>query len=70
MAGPEARPELVTSAEHLADLVRRVVAAPRYALDTEFHREKSYWPRLALLQLAWYEGPEATHRSPSSTRSR
>jgi ribonuclease D len=57
VAGPEARPELVTSVEHLAGVVRRLLVAPRYALDTEFHREKSYWPRLALVQLAWYEGP-------------
>lgn len=25
----------------------------RYALDTEFHREQSYWPRVALVQIAW-----------------
>jgi ribonuclease D len=34
-----------------------VVAAlrrePRYALDTEFHRERTYFPKLALVQLAW-----------------
>ena len=28
-------------------------AAERYALDTEFHRERSYYPQLALVQLAW-----------------
>ena len=26
---------------------------PRYALDTEFHREQTYFPRLGLVQLAW-----------------
>jgi ribonuclease D len=26
---------------------------PRYALDTEFHRERTYYPKLALVQLAW-----------------
>jgi ribonuclease D len=26
---------------------------PRYALDTEFHRERTYFPKLALVQLAW-----------------
>jgi ribonuclease D len=34
-----------------------VVAAlrdqPEYALDTEFHRERTYFPKLALVQLAW-----------------
>ncbi len=26
---------------------------PRFALDTEFHRERSYWPEAALIQIAW-----------------
>lgn len=30
--------------------------AERYALDTEFHRERTYWPQLALVQIAW-DGP-------------
>ncbi|MEO5725274.1 MAG: HRDC domain-containing protein [Ilumatobacteraceae bacterium] len=29
-----------------------LLAEPRYALDTEFHRERTYFPKLALLQLA------------------
>jgi ribonuclease D len=37
--------------------VARLVLADRYALDTEFHRERTYWPSLALLQVAWPEGP-------------
>lgn len=32
---------------------------PRYALDTEFHRERTYYPKLALVQFAWRpEGDE------------
>jgi ribonuclease D len=26
---------------------------PRYSLDTEFHRERTYYPKLALVQVAW-----------------
>lgn len=36
----------------LEDFVDRLLAEPRYALDTEFHRERTYYPKLALLQLA------------------
>jgi ribonuclease D len=37
----------------LKDIVKDALAEPRYALDTEFHRERSYYPKLALVQLAW-----------------
>ena len=37
----------------LDDLLDVLVAEPRYAIDTEFHREKTYFPRLALVQIAW-----------------
>jgi ribonuclease D len=40
----------------LAELVRTIAGEPRYALDTEFHGERSYWPHLALIQIAWPEG--------------
>ncbi|MGH9106870.1 MAG: ribonuclease D [Acidimicrobiales bacterium] len=46
-------PEIVASAGALSSLVDELAAAPRYALDTEFHRERTYWPRLALVQVAW-----------------
>jgi ribonuclease D len=37
----------------LDDVVDTLVAEPVYAIDTEFHRERTYFPALALVQLAW-----------------
>ena len=37
----------------LDDVVDALIAEPAYAIDTEFHRERTYFPRLALVQLAW-----------------
>ena len=37
-------------------IVDRLVGEDRYAIDTEFHRERTYYPRLALVQLAWPGG--------------
>jgi ribonuclease D len=37
----------------LASVVEACLGQPRYALDTEFHRERTYYPKLALVQLAW-----------------
>jgi ribonuclease D len=50
------KPLLVTGAAQLDGLVERLLAADRYALDTEFHRERTYWPHLALVQVAWPPG--------------
>lgn len=38
------------------DVVGELLAADAYGLDTEFHRERTYHARLALLQLAWPGG--------------
>lgn len=37
----------------LRDVVSDAKNAQAYALDTEFHRERTYFPRLALVQLQW-----------------
>ncbi|MGQ0832419.1 MAG: ribonuclease D [Microthrixaceae bacterium] len=39
-----------------ADLVNRLTEVDVYGLDTEFHRERTYHARLALLQLSWRGG--------------
>ncbi len=44
---------VVTSDSELRKVVKALCDEPRYALDTEFHRERSYWPRVALVQIAW-----------------
>jgi len=55
-------PETVTTESALATLVDELSEVPRYALDTEFHRERTYWPRLALVQVAWRSQPEGYPR--------
>nr|MBP9054327.1 hypothetical protein [Ilumatobacteraceae bacterium] len=42
----------IDSSDDVAGYVERVLAEPRYALDTEFHRERTYFPKLALVQIA------------------
>lgn len=49
----------VNDAEGLAQVISEILAAGMYALDTEFHRERTYYARLALLQLAWGDGEVA-----------
>jgi ribonuclease D len=38
------------------EVVAQVEAASVYGFDTEFHRERSYFPHLALIQLVWPGG--------------
>ncbi|HKA03408.1 MAG TPA: ribonuclease D, partial [Acidimicrobiales bacterium] len=46
----------VATAASFAEVLDRLRAEPRYALDTEFHRERTYHPKVALVQLAWPGG--------------
>jgi len=39
-----------------AEVLDELAAADVYGLDTEFHRERTYHARLALLQLSWPDG--------------
>jgi ribonuclease D len=40
----------------LAETIASLIDEPAYAVDTEFHRERSYFPRVALVQLAGPSG--------------
>lgn len=42
----------ITTTDDLVEFVGRASSSPRYSLDTEFHRERTYFPKLALVQLA------------------
>lgn len=44
----------------LSALIEELALQPRYAIDTEFHRERTYFPRLALVQLAWSDADGGT----------
>lgn len=47
--------DLVADDAGFAELVVRLSSTDRYALDTEFHRERTYWPSVALLQVSWLD---------------
>ncbi|HCB34751.1 MAG TPA: hypothetical protein DEP66_04090, partial [Acidimicrobiaceae bacterium] len=44
--------EWIDTAAALAGFAEHAAAADRIAVDTEFHRERTYWPQLALVQIA------------------
>jgi ribonuclease D len=48
--------DLIDTQDGLAEIVDHLIDEPFYALDTEFHRERTYYPKLALVQIAWPEG--------------
>jgi len=49
----EAGYRIVDTDEDLEDVADQLLDASRYAIDTEFHRERTYYPQLALVQIAW-----------------
>ncbi len=55
MSGNSSLPEPITTRRRLSTVVADASAADAYALDTEFHRERTYYPRLALVQIAWHD---------------
>jgi ribonuclease D len=49
----------VGDAAGLREVIAEMLETGTYGLDTEFHREKTYFAHLALLQLAWGDGEVA-----------
>lgn len=37
----------------LSEIIDELTEVPVFGVDTEFHREKSYYPKLALVQISW-----------------
>jgi ribonuclease D len=44
---------LVEDADAFDEVVTALLDAPEYAVDTEFHRERTYFPTVALVQIKW-----------------
>lgn len=44
----------------LDGVLQELTGVGRYGLDTEFHRERTYWPKVALVQLSWESGEPGT----------
>ena len=44
---------IVSTDAAFARVIESLRDQPSYALDTEFHRERTYFPKLALVQIAW-----------------
>src|ERR1700722_5083450 len=55
MARSTARPALVADGDALETLCAELAGEEYYAIDTEFHTERTYYPQLALIQLGWAE---------------
>jgi ribonuclease D len=53
---PEPPTRFVGDDRGLAELVKAMRESPVYCFDTEFHRERTYYARLALIQIAWPDG--------------
>lgn len=47
---------IVETESHLEDIVASLLEHDLYAVDTEFHRERTYYPKVALVQVLWPGG--------------
>ncbi len=44
--------QVITRSDELAEACARLGGAPFVAVDTEFMREQTFWPKLCLIQMA------------------
>lgn len=51
--GETTEPRWIDSDAELTEVIEALADTPQVALDTEFHRERTYFPKLALVQLAF-----------------
>lgn len=56
MARASGEPQWIDTDEEFRALVDLLRQKSVYAFDTEFHRERTYYPHLALIQLGWDDG--------------
>lgn len=55
-ASPAATYRWIDTDAGLAEVVDALLQVDAFGVDTEFHREKSYFPHLALVQIGWGDG--------------
>ena len=61
--------EWVDQQSQLDAVLASLLIVDRYVLDTEFHRERMYFPKLALIQVAWLDASASgRQRAGSLTR--
>lgn len=53
MPEPDGGARWIDDQADLERLVDDLAGAERLAIDTEFHRERTYWPQCALVQIGW-----------------
>ncbi|MEO2165268.1 MAG: hypothetical protein ABGX61_03655, partial [Acidimicrobiales bacterium] len=53
---PSADYQYIDDQANLDALLVTLCAQERVAIDTEFHRERTYFPQTGLIQIAWSDG--------------
>lgn len=49
----DAIPEIIVDDARFEEIIPEILEQPAYAVDTEFHRERTYYPKVALVQINW-----------------